>query len=215
LNKLTEIEHLTNKDLVEELKKISSNFTFMGNVSDLLPSPYVGEFLKNEINNSVTFFGGTFNPIHQGHLECLKLCPEKNIVMVLDRNPQKEIRSIDYFVELKSILKAVEKTNCHIYPGFWLEEKKNPTNEWIMKVTIPEVNLLMGDDSFINFFNWINPEVILKRVSKIYVVPRNHQLLHLGLVRDRCLSVNPNLEVIFLSQHQYQNLSSTDLRAKK
>lgn len=215
MNKLSEIEKLTNKDLVEELKKISSHFTFMGNVTDRLSSPYVDEFLKNEISDSVTFFGGTFNPIHQGHLECLKLCPEKDIVMVLDRNPQKELRSIDYFAELKTILKAVENTNYHVYPGFWLEEKKNPTNEWIMKVTTPKVNLLMGDDSFINFFNWIKPEVILNRVSKIYVVPRNHQLLHLGLVRDRCLSVNPNLEVLFLSHHQYQNLSSTELRAKK
>lgn len=215
MNKLSEISSLATKELVEELKKISSHFTFMGNVTAVLPSIYVDEFLKNEIKDSVTFFGGTFNPIHEGHLECLRLCPENNIVMVLDRNPQKELRTIDYFSELKMILKQLENKKCHLYPGFWLEEKKNPTNEWIAKVTIPEVNLLMGDDSFINFFNWIKPEIILKRLSKIYVVPRNHQLVHLGLVRDRCLSINPDLEVIFLSQHQYQNLSSTELRSKK
>jgi len=215
LNRLSELPNLSEEELIDELKKVSSHFTFMDQAKTVLASSYVGEFLKNEISTSVTFFGGTFNPIHQGHLECLRLCPEKNIVMVLDRNPQKEIRSIDYFAELKTILKAVENTKYHVYPGFWLAEKKNPTNEWIMKVTIPEVNLLMGDDSFINFFNWIKPDVILKRLSKIYVVPRNHQLVHLGLVRDRCLCVNPNLEVIFLSHHQYQNLSSTELRSKK
>jgi nicotinate-nucleotide adenylyltransferase len=213
LNKFLELKNISNVEVKEIVKNISDHFYFLGEKKSTNDSPYQSEFLKNKSLESITFFGGTFNPIHLGHLECIKLCPEKNIVVILDRNPQKELREISLLTELQTIVARLQSLDCSIYPGFWLNEKTNPTSEWILKVTIPEKNLLMGDDTFINFFSWINPDVILKNLSKIYVVPRSHQLHQLALVRDRCMEINPNLEIKFLSNHPYQKESSSNLRA--
>ena len=38
----------------------------------------------------VTFFGGSFNPWHRGHRECLNLCAEDEIMVVPDCNPWKK-----------------------------------------------------------------------------------------------------------------------------
>jgi hypothetical protein len=41
------------------------------------------------------FFGGTFNPWHQGHQACLQLLPEDRTCLVVpDRNPEKELREL-------------------------------------------------------------------------------------------------------------------------
>ena len=53
---------------------------------------------------------------------------------------------------------------------------------------------------------------ILMNLKKIYVVPRNHQLHQLMIVKEQCEQINPQIEVVFLSNHLYQHLSSTELR---
>ena len=40
-------------------------------------------------SSPVVFFGGSFNPWHDGRQACLDLCPNKNIVIVPDTNPWK------------------------------------------------------------------------------------------------------------------------------
>jgi nicotinate-nucleotide adenylyltransferase len=165
-------------------------------------------FFESELNpksleEEVTLFAGSFNPLHLGHIECIKMCPEKNIVLVLDRNPHKENRKVNYYEELKNILEQTRDQDIWIYPGFWIKDQLNPTAGWIGRLRFTTVNLLMGDDSFINLFKWKNPEDILGAVKKIYVVSRNHALQELEDVKSKCMHVNLNLEIIFLGGHKF------------
>lgn len=173
------------------------------------------DILKNDIRDSVTFFGGTFFPFHLGHMSCLDLCPEKNIVIVPDCNPQKgptdKQNPYDDFMQLCLTLKD---SPYSIYPGFFGRNKPNPTSNWLPKVSIPEKNFLMGDDSFMAIMSWIEPEKFLNALSKLYVVPRVFDREVYAAQTEAVQAVNPRLQVIILPDHPYKNLSSSKLRAE-
>lgn len=170
-------------------------------------------FLKHTIADSVTFFGGSFNPFHPGHRACLDLCPEKNILIVPDCNPQKTTtkdQNVYYqFLELAILLKD---TNYSLYPGFLGKNKPNPTSTWLPHVKIKEKNFLMGDDSYMSLLTWYHPEEIIKALTKLYVVPRNFAREDYLKQEQAILKFNPSLIIHYLDEHPYQNLSSTELR---
>jgi nicotinate-nucleotide adenylyltransferase len=164
------------------------------------------------IKDTVTFFGGSFQPFHQGHRACLDLCSEKNIVLILDRNPQKEARDFLPYDEYLKITCELKNTSYFIYPSFWGSRQQNPTCSWLPIVKIAEKNLLMGDDTFMNFLSWQSPEKVIKALTKLYVVPRIYSLEECGLQEMKLLKINPKLKVIFLEDHPFKELSSTKLR---
>lgn len=195
-------------------REIANCFEFMpdsdGTHSQKELSPL---FLKHPIVDSVTFFGGSFNPFHQGHRACLDLCPEKNILIVPDRNPFKtssENENVyDEFVKLAELLKD---TPYSLYPGFLGSLKANPTSSWLPDVAINEKNFLMGDDSYMDLLKWNNPEVLIKALTKLYVVPRKFTKVDYLKIEKELLKMNPKLEVHYLDEHPYMNISSTELR---
>lgn len=198
----------------DDLKKIADCFEFMPDATGMHSQSELSPlFLKHKIEDSVTFFGGTFNPFHEGHRACLDLCPEKNILIVPDRNPFKDVRSVECaseeFMQLACELKD---TRYSLYPGFLLKNEKNPTSSWLPKVKLKEKNLLMGDDSYMSFLRWNNPELIIKSLTKLYVVPREFTKKDYLTVEPQLLQWNPALTVHYLAEHPYMNLSSTKLR---
>ena len=146
-------------------------------------------------------------------MNCLLSCPEKNIVVVPDINPLKEyvgrMEAWETFYEVCMLLK---ETPFSIYPGFLGQKKANPTADWINTVSIPEVNLLMGDDSFMNFFKWKNPELILKRLTKMYVVPRYFGPENYQSQIEKVKAIVPHLQLIVLPDHPYRDVSSEKIR---
>jgi len=176
-------------------------------------------FLKHPIIDSVTFFGGSFNPFHKGHRACLDLCPEKNILIVPDRNPFKaeanDLSSV--FDDFYALALELKDTNYSLYPGFLCHNTPNPTSSWLAKVQIKEKNFLMGDDSYMSLLTWKNPEVVLGALDKLYVVPRIYQHEDYQGLEKEILKINPKLKIHYLKTHPSQNISSTELRklAKK
>lgn len=196
-----------------ELKEISEAFGLFENERKDV-SLGLTDFInpKTYKLESVTFFGGSFNPLHEGHLECIRLCPEENIIVVPDRNPLKACDERDIVSELIDLAGELRDFKVSIYPGFFIKNEKNPTSTWINRVNRKEVNFLMGDDSYMSILSWINPEIILNSLTKLYVVPRLYKQIDYQKQLDKILLINPRLKVIFLSEHNYQNLSSTKLR---
>ena len=176
-------------------------------------------FLKHPIANSITFFGGSFNPFHQGHRACLDLCPEKNILVVPDRNPfkAKANDSTTVFDDFYALALELKDTNYSLYPGFLCLNTPNPTSSWLPKVQIKEKNFLMGDDSYMSLLTWKNPEVFLGALNKLYVVPRKYQHEDYQGLEKEILKINPKLKIHYLNAHASQDISSTELRklAKK
>lgn len=171
-------------------------------------------FLKHPIAGSVTFFGGSFNPFHQGHRACLDLCPEKNILIVPDCNPfKKDVKSsTNVYLDFLALAVELKDTPYSLYPGFLGKNISNPTSDWLPNVKIKEKNLLIGDDSYMSLLTWKNPKVLLKALAKLYVVPRNYAYDDYLKQEQEILKLNPNLEVHYLADHPYKNISSTKLR---
>ncbi len=198
---------------LQTLKQIADCFEFMPDSSGVHSQSELPKlFLKHPIKNTVTFFGGSFNPFHEGHRECLEQCPEKNILIVPDRNPFKDVATHDPSHEFFSLAEKLKDTPYSLYPGFLLKQEKNPTSSWLPHVKIQEKNFLMGDDSYMDLLKWKNPEAIIKALAKLYVVPRKFKKEDYLAIETQLLKWNPSLVVHYLAEHPYMNLSSTDLR---
>lgn len=170
-------------------------------------------FLKHPIKDSVTFFGGSFNPFHEGHRACLDLCPEKNILIVPDRNPFKsQSESSPVFDDFQKLAESLKETTYSLYPGFLGLNEINPTSSWLPNVRISEKNFLMGDDSFMSLLSWKNPDILLNAITKLYVVPRSFKREDYLQQEIELKKINPNLDIHYLADHPYKNISSTSLR---
>lgn len=183
---------------------------------DLCPDLVVGYDAEEWV-----FFGGTFHPWHAGHQSCLKLLPEEKTCFVLpDRNPLKEFRDLDpvtTIIELSSRIKFGQ--HQFLVPTFLLDNKKNPTVEWIerLRQDFPrkKLSLLMGFDSLMNFRQWTRYQDLLKQLDTLYVASRMEQEHTREEYAKPLLEIAPKLNIVFLGRHEHEHLSSTELRKKK
>lgn len=170
--------------------------------------------------NEWVFFGGSFHPWHKGHQSCLNLLPEEKICFVLpDHNPLKEMRQlhiVSTIIELSSRIKF--KRHQFLVPTFLLIEKKNPTIEWIerLKNEFPQkkLSLLLGFDSLRNMESWTRYQDLLKHLDRVYVASRLEEDTDRDSVITDLLSHAPQLEIIHLGRHEFEGLSSTEIRKK-
>lgn len=162
----------------------------------------------NKISSSPTeiiYFGGSFNPWHEGHSECLRKAPKESIKIVIpDHNPHKEFSKRSLKMDEKMICKL--NVNVYIFKGFFEQQESNPTVDWIKNITAQleshQHSLLIGYDSYINLSKWKNYEELLNYLDRLYVLDRQN---------DSNTKLY-DIETIFLGSHEYESLSSTELR---
>lgn len=166
------------------------------------------------------FFGGSFNPWHQGHQACLQLLPDdRTCLIVPDRNPEKELRDVNVVTTILEIsTKAKLKKHQYIVPTFLLLNKKNPTVDWVtrFKEEFPtyKISLLVGFDSFSRIKDWIRSEELLPNIHTLYVVSRLEDDLDRRQALDEVHARGFNVNVVFLGKHDYEQISSTELRGR-
>ena len=168
----------------------------------------------------VVFFGGSFNPWHEGHTECVKLFlkdhADKLLIIVPDTSPwKKEVTNDGHFCHYQSLKCLRDKLKDYpvvVYPGFYGQETPNPTAKWFLKVSARKKGLLVGDDQFAVLKNWENASALIAAMDFVFVVPRNLTDNERGLVKNELLSINKKIEIILLSDHEYKHVSSTKLR---
>lgn len=166
------------------------------------------DFGRFESCGEIVFYGGSFNPWHDGHTECLRQCPVKNLVVMPDFNPWKSKDTRSPFEVLRSTLEKISELGVACFAGFIGLEDANPTINWLEKISTKKVSLLVGEDNFAKFHLWKNYQLILKIVEKIYVLPRHHD--HCTL--HECDHILNSDKIVFLGDHPYKDLSSTEVR---
>lgn len=180
------------------------------------------DFIKShslDKENELVFFGGSFNPWHEGHSSCIELMPaDKKIIVIPDHNPFKElVKSDDKLTGISEIKDKLSKLNrsTFLFDGFLKDNEQNPTSIWIkeLKSAFPniELSLLMGFDSFMSIDKWINSETLLQNLASIYMASRldndaikNKQLQLLKDISD--------IDVHFLGNHNFEHLASSQIR---
>lgn len=172
-----------------------------------------------DLKKPIAFFGGSFNPWHEGHNACLELCPNKNIMIVADSNPWKSAQLQGcYWREYREIVIRYKDSPFVFFPGFYGMIEGNPTVDWLPKVLCMEKELLVGEDTFINILKWKNVEKLTKDVSAIYVTPRNvgtKVKTNLDEVSNSLRGFNPDIKIKILEDHKYKDLSSSQIRGEK
>lgn len=200
-------------DLVGSRYPLSPSY---GKLRDTCPSM----IFKNNSNEWV-FFGGTFNPWHQGHQACLNLLPDDLPCLILpDRNPQKELRDLSPVGTLLEISTKARFKKCQfLVPTFLMIKEKNPTVTWVerLKEEMPslKISLLMGFDSFSTLKSWVRSADLLSKIHTLYVVSRLEDDDERAQALDEAHALSSELNVIFLGRHDYEAISSTELRAGK
>lgn len=179
------------------------------------------EIVFNDETEEWVFFGGSFNPWHKGHQACLNLLdPQKYCFVIPDQNPFKEVRELDpvaNILELSSKIRFGDRQ--FLVPTFLLDNKKNPTVDWVsfLKEKYPEkkISLLMGFDGLSQIPTWTRARELLVMLDTLYVASRLEDDKTREMAVNNVIPFAPNLRVEFLGRHDFENLSSTELRKKR
>lgn len=175
-----------------------------------------GRWQKRTLSGTITFYGGTFHPWHQGHLACVELFPRKEqLMIVLDRDPKKPLQDFPCFFEVyRNLLEKMKGTGVHVFPGFFGQESSNPTVFWLPHTSFERKGLLLGADSFVGLRHWVRASELAKCLHQVLVVPRMESAQALREASEWLANQNPACLIRELESHPYRALSSTAIRRK-
>ena len=199
----------------------------MKTVSDEVSTPYA-----NGSKKSIAVYGGTFSPIHRGHLELARFLQEKfkfdefkflpNQSPVLDKAQTASAK--DRLAMLKLALAP--------YPQFCIDQREldRPTPSYMIDTlqslkaeygVDSSFTLIIGMDNFQNFHRWRDWKTIL-RLSNLIILDRPHvdnklsPLLKAYLEQDKMHILTKPLDL--LSGHggvYYSNAGDFDISSTK
>lgn len=159
---------------------------------------------------SITIFGGSFNPIHIGHLITARFLIEKyeinNILfMPAYKSPFKlESNYIEDVHRIKMINLSIKDEKYFSFADYEINQKKTSyTIDTINYFTDFSVNLIIGYDNYINFEKWYKYEEILEKVGKIYVLNRKTDTVKKNNNNKFIFTYSPLIEI-----------SSTEIRRR-
>ena len=182
-------------------------------------------------NDYIGIFGGSFDPIHKGHIESLKSVTEKlslSKVLVIPNkvSPLKDLSvasSLEKIKMLEIAFKEFKEIEIEDYelkkegPSFMIE-----TLQYLNKKLGKEKHflLIIGEDSFQSFNRWKNYQHIVKMTS-ILVMNRpglNNDLttkaieLHQDYIENTCRDNNFKKGKIYFIKIKPNPASSTNIR---
>jgi len=174
---------------------------------------------KSISTEDIILYAGSFNPWHEGHQSCVESILKKNkLIVVPDTNPFKFDKKINsnqcFFKRYQELLSKKELRDIPIYPGFFGMERPHPTVSWLPFLKIKHKSLLMGEDGLIELKLWTNVDVLLKSLTKIYLVPRSGQPEQVVKAKNWLSQAAPAVQLVELPHHPYEHVTSTELRKR-
>lgn len=133
------------------------------------------------MKNKILIFGGTFNPIHNGHLILAENSINEEgfdkVVFIPTMNPYYK-DTLDFDTRLKMLKMAIKDNDKFAYSSiekkYNLEGKLYLILEKISKLSDDDVTILIGSDSLMNLYWWYKIDEILKKY-KILVLRRDDE----------------------------------------
>lgn len=133
------------------------------------------------MKNKILIFGGTFNPIHNGHLILAENSINEEgfdkVVFIPTMNPYYK-DTLDFDTRLKMLKMAIKDNDKFAYSSiekkYNLEGKLYLILEKISKLSDDDVTILIGSDSLMNLDWWYKIDEILKKY-KILVLKRDDE----------------------------------------
>lgn len=133
------------------------------------------------MKNKILIFGGTFNPIHNGHLILAEHCINEEgfdkVVFIPTMNPYYK-DTLDFDKRLKMLKMAIKDNDKFAYSciekKYNLEGKLYSILEKISQLCDDDISILIGSDSLMNLDWWYKIDEILKNY-KILVLKRDDE----------------------------------------
>lgn len=133
------------------------------------------------MKNKILIFGGTFNPIHNGHLilaeDSINEEGFDKVVFIPTMNPYYK-DTLDFDTRLKMLKMAIKDNDKFAYSSiekkYNLEGKLYLILEKISNLSDDDVTILIGSDSLMNLDWWYKIDEILKKY-KILVLKRDDE----------------------------------------
>lgn len=174
----------------------------------------------------ITVFGGTFNPIHNGHLNIVdavlsRLCPDKLIIMPTGTPPHKQAQRLVSDDDRLTMLKLAvsDRENVEVSDYEIKKEGKSYTVLTLehLKELYPddELYFVMGSDMLSSFLNWYRPERIMELATLVCISRSEEEKQkdkqsaeRIASVGGKCILVE--CEAVEVSSTEVRNLISTD-----
>ena len=177
--------------------------------------------------NKICIFGGTFNPIHNGHISLAKEAYAKmnfdKFIFVPTGNSYMKKDCIDKYHRYNMVKLATKDLPfCEVSDIEINREGPSYTFETVLyyKNLYPDSKLyfLMGEDSLRYLKSWKNPEIICKYSEPVVITRPDNPFNYDISSKDELSILTKNIEKeyntrIHLINYQY-NLSSTEVRKK-
>ncbi len=165
-------------------------------------------------------FGGSFDPIHNGHIELLRVCiralqPDRTLVIPAAVSPFKLDRSGTSAAHRLEMCRLAFEYDESITVSDIEIKREGPSYTFLtlreLKAQDPEgtIFLITGADSFLTIQDWKNPEEIF-RSAVIAAVPRNSD--DIGVLEEHAAKLKAlGAETLVLDAH-VMTVSSTQVR---
>lgn len=170
-------------------------------------------------------YGGTFNPIHLGHVHILKefirrLSLDKVLLIPTRTPPHKQTHLLasgeDRLTMCGLAAREIEEAPVEVSSIELQREGKSYTAETLeeLKVEFPqdELFLLMGEDMFLTVHQWYRPETIFA-LAAVCGSPRSEDGLE-KLQRQKTMLEKTYHAVCFVENIPYFPASSTEIRER-
>ena len=165
-------------------------------------------------------FGGTFNPVHEGHLHIArafrKTMQLDTVLWIPTKVPPHKAAEDLALPEQRLEMCRLACRGEEVFQVSDLEirrEGKSYTADTLEELheMYPKATfcLLMGEDMFLTLLNWYKPDTIL-RLAEICAVPRS--VGHEVRLEEQAHVLREKGATVFLEQIPYLPLSSTEIR---
>lgn len=171
------------------------------------------------MKKKIAIFGGTFDPIHNGHLMIAEQIRSSflldEIVFMPSGDPPYKNEVTDSELRLKMLISAVKENNFFSVSSWEIDKKGfsysyKLIDEYIPYIDADEVYFIIGSDSIINIQSWYKGEYFLENGNFIVVNRPNYDLKL--ILNDKKL--NRKLNNIEIFDDFYFDISSTYIRNK-